>query len=122
VADFLRASDVRLRRAAVGALLSLETGQVADWLLPLLEDPDAQVRQGAVAAVGLSGDARARPALWKRLMEDPSAGVRAEAAYHLGELSGTDMQTLLRTAVQKETDPGVRRWIEAELKGLHAND
>lgn len=122
VADLLRASDVKLRRAAIRALILLDTGQVVEWLLPLLDDPDAEVRQGAVAAIGLSGDARLVTALRKRLLQDPSPAVRAEAAYHLGELSGHDTRGLLRAAVEKETDPDVRRWIEAELKGLRAND
>jgi HEAT repeat protein len=122
VPDLLRASDVKLRRAGVRALLSLDTGQVVDWLLPLLDDPDADVRQEAVAAIGLSGDPRAGPALSKRLVHDRSPAVRAEAAYHLGESSADDTETRLRAAAEKETDAGVRRWIEAELKGLRAND
>jgi HEAT repeat protein len=100
----------------------LDTGQVAGWLLPLLEDPDADVRQGAVAALGGSGDPRAAAALAMRLAHDPSAGVRAEAAYHLGESGGRHLRTVLQRAVEKETDRGVRRWIEAELRALPAND
>ena len=122
VAELLRASDVNLRRAAVRALLSLNTGEVVDWFLPLLNDPDTEVRQGAVAAIGLSGDGRAVRALGQRLMHDPSAAVRAEAAYHLGESNGQDLATLLSTAVKRETDPDVRRWIEAELKELRETD
>jgi len=122
VADLLRASDVHIRRAAVRALISLDTGQVIEWLLPLLDDPDAEVRQGAVSALGFSGDARVTAALRKRLVHDPSPAVRAEAAYHLGELSGQDTRPLLRAALEKETDHGVRRWIEAELKALRVND
>jgi HEAT repeat protein len=122
VTVLLRASDVQVRRAAVRALMSLDTEQVIEWLLPLLDDPDAEVRQGAVSALGLSGDTRVTAALRKRLVHDPSPAVRAEAAYHLGELSGQDMRPLLRLALEKETDQGVRRWIEAELKALRVND
>jgi HEAT repeat protein len=122
VTVLLRASDVQVRRAAVRALMSLDTEQVIEWLLPLLDDPDAEVRQGAVSALGLSGDTRVTAALRKRLVHDPSPAVRAEAAYHLGELSGQDMRPLLRLALEKETDHGVRRWIEAELKALRVND
>jgi HEAT repeat protein len=111
-----------VRRAAVRALLLLDTGQIAGWLLPLLDDPDAEVRQSAVAALGVSGDPRAATALATRLARDPSAGVRAEAAYHLGESSGRDVRTLLQTAVKKEADLGVRRWIEAELRTLRVSD
>ncbi|HKY70491.1 MAG TPA: HEAT repeat domain-containing protein [Nitrospira sp.] len=122
VADLLRGSDVHVRRAAVHALLALDTSQIASWLLPALDDPDAEVRQGAVAALGLSGDRRAETALLKRLFQDPAPAVRAEAAYHLGELGGLDTATVLRTAVEKEPDRGVRRWMEAELKALRVND
>jgi HEAT repeat protein len=122
LAERLQASDVELRRAAVRALMLLDAGQVVEWLLPLLNDPDAEVRQGAVAALGLSGDARAATALAKRLMEDPSPSVRVEAAYHLGKLSGKDTRRVLRAAVEKETDRGVRRWIEEELRALREND
>lgn len=122
MADLLRSSHVQVRRAAVRALLPLDTAQVVGWLLPLLADPDAEVRQGAVAALGFSGDARAATALWKRLVEDPSPAVRAEAAYHLGELSGLDTRRVLEAAVAKEADHGVRRWIEAELRALRGND
>jgi HEAT repeat protein len=122
VADLIRSSDVGVRRAAVRALLLVDTGQMAGWLLPLLDDPDAEVRQGAVAALSISGDARAAAALRKRLAEDPSPAVRAEAAYHLGELNGLDTRRVLQTAVVKEADPGVRRWIEAELKALRGSD
>ena len=122
VADLLRASDVQVRRAAVHTLLSVGSAQVAGWLLPLLNDPDVEVRQGAVAALGLSGDARAETALGQRLGQDGSPAVRAEAAYHLGKLRGQQTRLLLQTAVEKETDRGVRRWIEAELKAWRAND
>ena len=122
IADLLRASDVQLRRAAVRTLLLLDSAQVVEWLLPLLDDPDADVRQGAVAALGFSGDAKAAAALRKRLTQDLSPAVRAEAAYHLGRVSGQETRTVLRTAAEKETDRGVRRWIEAEIKALRAND
>jgi HEAT repeat protein len=122
VADLLRSSDAQVRRAAVRALLLLDTGQIAGWLLPVLDDSDADIRQAAVAALGASGDPRVATALATRLAQDPSAGVRAEAAYHLGESSGQQLRTVLQTAMQKEADRGVRRWIEAELRALRAND
>lgn len=122
VADLLRSSDVQVRQAALRAVLSLDTGQITEWLLPMLNDQDAEVRQMAVAALGFSGDPRAGSALARRLVQDPSPAVRAEAAYHLGKLSGLDPRTALHAAAVKESDSGVRRWIEAELKGLHGND
>lgn len=122
VADLLRASDVQVRRAAVRALLLGETGPFMEALLALLDDPDADVRQGAVAALSLSGDQRAAAALAKRLSNDPSPAVRAEAAYHLGHLGGAGIRARLHAVLEKESDRGVRRWIEAELRGLRASD
>ena len=122
VADILRAPDVQVRRAAVRALLQGETGPFMGALLPLVDDPDAEVRQGAVAALSMSGDPRAAAAVAKRLAQDPSPAVRAEAAYHLGHLSGAGSRARLHAALEKESDQGVRRWIEAELRGLRVND
>ena len=119
VADLLRSPHVEVRRAAVRALLVAETGPFMEALLPLLDDPDADVRQGAVAAVSLSGDSRVVAALEKRLAQDPAPAVRAEAAYHLGQVSGGAILARLHA---KESDAGVRRWIEEELKGLRVND
>jgi HEAT repeat protein len=119
VADLLRAPDVQVRRAAVRALLVVDTGPFVEALLPMMDDPDAEGRQGAVAALSLSGDPRAAAALEKRLAQDPSPAVRAEAAYHLGQLSGGGILARLQA---KESDPDVRRWIEAELRGLRVND
>lgn len=119
VADLLRSPHVQVRRAAVRALLVAETGPFMEALLPLLDDPDADVRQGAVAAVSLSGDSRVVAALEKRLAQDPAPAVRAEAAYHLGQVSGGAILARLHA---KESDAGVRRWIEEELKGLRVND
>jgi HEAT repeat protein len=121
-ADLLRAPDVEVRRAAVRALVTLDTGHIAGRLLPLLDDPDAEVRQTAVAALGFSGNASAGAALAMRLAKDPSPAVRAEAAYHLGRSNEPTIQTLLQTAAKLEADGGVRRWIEADLRVLRAND
>ena len=122
VVVLLRRPDVRVKRAAVRALLVGETAPFVEALLPLLDDPDADVRQGAVAAMSLSGDPRAAQALEKRLVRDPSPAVRAEAAYHLGKLSGGDVRTRLHAVLEKEPDQGVRRWIQAELRELRVND
>jgi HEAT repeat protein len=122
VADLLRAPDVEVRRAAVRALLLVETRPFTEALLPLLNDQDVEVRQGAVAALSLSGDQRAAAAVARRLAEDPSPAVRTEAAYHLGHLSGPAIRARLHAVLGKESDAGVRRWIEADVRGLRVND
>jgi HEAT repeat protein len=122
IATLAHVSDVRVRRAAVRALQSLDTSPVASVLLPLVEDPDAEVRQGAVACLGGSGDVRAGRVLQQRLTRDATPAVRAEAAYHLGEARGVDAHSVLQAALAKEPDGVVRRWIEAELRSLRVSD
>ena len=83
VVGLLRSSDVTIRRAAVRALLQVDSSQSVPALLAAGRDSDAEVRQGIVAAVGEWGGATVSPWLRERLAQDPSPGVRAEAAYRL---------------------------------------
>jgi HEAT repeat protein len=112
VLGLLRSSDATIRRASVQALLQINASQ---WLPALIEaghDSDAEVRQGIVAAVGEWGGAAVSPWLSERLAQDPSPGVRAEAAYRLGMLSDLGTRAALETAVAKDADSGVRRWAK----------
>ena len=122
ITTLAQGTDVRVRRIAVQALQSLDTSPVASALLPLADDPDAEVRQGTVACLGNSDDVRAGRVLKQRLAQDPSPAVRAQAAYHLGEVRGIDARSVLEAAAAKELDSGVRRWIEAELRSLRGSD
>lgn len=122
ITTLAQAADVRVRRTVVHALQSLDTSPVASALLPLADDSDAEVRQGTVACFGNSDDVRAGRVLIQRLAQDPSPAVRAQAAYHLGEVRGIDARSVLQAAAAKERDSGVRRWIEAELRSLRGSD
>ena len=55
-----------------------------------------------------------RPPPWirERLVEDPSPGVRAEAAYRLGLLGDPEARAALNTTIEKDPDSGVRRWAK----------
>ena len=112
VVGLLRSSDVTIRRAAVRALLQVDSSQSVSALVAAGRDSDAEVRQGIVAAVGEWDGAAASPWLRERLAQDPSPGVRAEAAYRLGMLSDLDTRAALETAVAKDPDSGVRRWAK----------
>ena len=112
VLGLLRSSDVTIRRAAVQALLQVDASQLVTALVAAGRDTDAEVRQGIVAAVGEWGGAAVSPWLRERLAQDPSPGVRAEAAYRLGMLSDLDTRAALETAVAKDADSGVRRWAK----------
>ena len=112
VVGLLRSSDVTIRRTAVRALLQVDSSQSVPELVAAGRDSDAEVRQGIVAAVGEWGGAAVSPWLRERLAQDPSPGVRAEAAYRLGMLSDLDTRAALETAVAKDADSGVRRWAK----------
>lgn len=123
VVSLVQASDVHVRRAAIRALLQSDTSHWVPQLLPALHDPDTEVRQGAVAVLeGAPGNPQVRTEIQKRLAHDSSPAVRAEAAYHLGELGGVETRSVLQEALKNDRDKGVKRWIEAELKSLHGSD
>jgi len=112
VLGLLRSSDVTIRRAAARALLQVDSSQSVPALVAAGRDSDAEVRQGIVAAAGEWGGAAVSPWLRERLAQDPSPGVRAEAAYRLGMLSDPDTRAALNTTVVKDPDSGVRRWAK----------
>lgn len=123
VVSLVQSSDMHVRRAAIRALLQSDTSHWVPQLLPALHDPDTEVRQGAVAVLeGAPGNPQVRTEIHKRLAHDSSPAVRAEAAYHLGELGGVETRSVLQEALKNDRDKGVRRWIEAELKSLHGSD
>jgi HEAT repeat protein len=96
----------------VRALLQINASQWVPALLEAGRDSDAEVRQGIVAAVGEWGGVEVSPWLSERLAQDPSPGVRAEAAYRLGMLSDLGTRAALDTAAAKDADSGVRRWAK----------
>jgi len=112
VVGLLRLSDAMIRRAAVRALLQVDSSQSVPALIAAGGDPDAEVRQGIVAAVGEWGGVAVSPWIRERLAEDPSSGVRAEAAYRLGILSDPEARAALNRTVAKDPDSGVRRWAK----------
>ena len=79
-------------------------------LVQALSDPDAGVRQGAIAALGELADVRALPVIRDRLLKDPDGGVRSEAAFRLGKFGDRTVVPALRSAAAGDADAGVRRW------------
>lgn len=112
VVGLLRSSDATIRKAAVRALLQVDSSQWVPALVAGGRDSDEEVRQGIVAAVGEWGGPAVSPWLRERLVQDPSPGVRAEAAYRLGILSDPDTRAALNTTIAKDPDSGVRRWAK----------
>ena len=112
VVELLRSSDATIRRAVVRALLQIDSSRSVPALVAAGRDADAEVRQGIVAALGEWGGAAVSPWIRERLVEDPSPGVRAEAAYRLGILNDPEARAALNTTVAKDPDSGVRRWAK----------
>ena len=106
----MQSTDVTIRRAVVKALLQVDASQLVPALVTAGRDSDGEVRQGIVAAVGEWGGGAGSPWLRERLAEDPSPGVRAEAAYRLGRRSDLDTKAALEKAMAKDSDSGVRSW------------
>jgi len=111
-------SDVETRRAVVQALTWLEAGSAHHALLTALNDPDAQVRQGAIAALGEMVDPRSLPAIRDRLLKDTDAGMRAEAAYRLGKFGDRAIVPALQSVSARDHDAVVRRWAEWALEQI----
>jgi HEAT repeat protein len=117
IIEVVRRGPVHARLAAIHALAWLEAPAAYPALVKALDDSDAQVRQAAVAALGELADRRAVSHLFKRLAKDPAPGVRAEAAYRLGQLDGPVVLPALRAA-STDADPGVRRWAAAAIRTI----
>ena len=122
IVSLVRVSDVHVKRAALRALMEADTGHWVPLILPALDDPDVEVRQTAMAVLATSGNSEARTRIYRRFAQDSSAAVRAEAAYHMGELAGSEARAVLQAALKREPDKEVRRWIEAELTSLRGSD
>jgi len=115
VVGLLRSPDATIRKFAVWALLQVDSSQWVPALVAAGGDSDAEVRQGIVAAVGEWGGSGVSPWLREYLARDPSAGVRAEAAYRLGMLSDPDARAALNRTIAQDPDGGVRRWAKRGL-------
>ncbi|HEX2055911.1 MAG TPA: HEAT repeat domain-containing protein [Nitrospiraceae bacterium] len=108
----LKDPETTTRRAAIQALLQVEMPGVFSQVTLAAKDPDAEVRQGAVATLGEWWGAKAIPILRDRLVHDEAAGVRAEAAYQLGKIGDDRLVKELRRAAETDKDEAVRRWAQ----------
>jgi HEAT repeat protein len=114
----LTEGSLQARRSAILALGLLESPLAYDGLLNGLLDGDAEVRQGAIAALGELGDRRAAPSIMTRLRHDTDAGVRTQAAYQLGTLGDETSLPALRIAAVDDPSEHVRRWAQHAIEVL----
>jgi hypothetical protein len=110
----LSSRDVDVKKAAVQALLQVDSTSWLPQITSALHDVDPEVRQGLVAALGEWGGSMAGPWLQDRLAQDLSPAVRVEAVYRLGKIGGSEMKAVL----EKDADQDVRRWARQARKEL----
>jgi len=114
----LTVGEVKSRRAVVQALMQLEGKEAYSSLLAALKDSDADVRQGAIAALGELGDRQVLPSLRKILLADRSVGVRTEAAYRIGKLGDQADLTSLQKAAKEDTTAIVHLWTTWAIENI----
>jgi hypothetical protein len=120
IVELLRDRRVDVRRSSGHALFVVGApGTIADQaLVEATHDPDASVRQWAIAALADSGAAASAPVIVERLGNDTSEAVRAEAAYRLRYLGGTVVEKELEASGAREKSEGVARWARHSVASL----
>ncbi len=117
IAALLRDRRVEVRRSSGHALLVVNAaGTVVDQaLVDATHDPDALVRQWAVAALAESGAAGSAPVIVERLAHDTAEAVRAEAAYRLRYVKGHLIEEQLVAAAGQDKSANVARWARHSI-------
>lgn len=102
-------ADDDRRARVVEVLAEMRAPAAVEPLTGLLRDPRSEVRVDAVAALGMTGDRRAVPALHAAYADDPSPQVRYEALTSLGLLADPQSVPLLVEAT-RSADQYARLW------------
>lgn len=120
--DLLRDRRVEVRRSSGHALglVDIPGAIVNQALVEATHDPDASVRQWAVAALGESGHAGSAPVLVDRLIHDDSEAVRAEAAYRLRYIGDDSVVKELEAWGARDKSANVARWAQHSVASLRA--
>jgi HEAT repeat protein len=110
ITDALASPALEVRSAAVDVVLLVAGFNGFGPLLPLLGDPDVNLRAHVARVVGELRLVDAKSALSGLLMTDANPLVRKAAAWALGRIGGA--QDVLAVQAGKETDPLVKSAIE----------
>lgn len=121
-----RAASETVRGRALSALGYARTARAHSFLenfiiekTPSSAPVDRVLVRRAAASLGWQGGARVVEVL-APLLDNSDAEVRLDAAAALGLARARDAEGPLRARLAVETDPGVRRQIEAALKAVTA--
>lgn len=112
--------EPRVRAAALSALRQVEGFQDGNVAIPLLADPDQQVRVQAIFTVAALHTSAATPDLVRLLQGDDSVDVRKRAAWALGRVhaSATVAAPALGHAASADPSPLVRSLASTALASL----
>ncbi len=108
-------SNPETQRTIVQALAQFEFPFAYPLFIQALKSSDHRIRQAAIAGLGELGDPRGLLVLRTRLLQDPSVGVRSEAAFRLGKLGSSADIPALRQAQETDPTPMVHFWATWSL-------
>jgi HEAT repeat protein len=110
-------NDFFLRLMSIRSLVAWKAPEAYPVLVRSLEDSLPDIRVLALTGLARLGDPKAVDPVLARL-SDADPAVRALAVQTLGHLGGPKVRLQLEAMQQKESDPGVRGALEAELSRL----
>jgi hypothetical protein len=113
-------SDAQVRAASLVALRTIRGNRDGSVALALVTDGDEGVRTQAVTTIGMFKYGAGAAALTTALVSDPSATVRKNAAWALGEIGAPSSVAggTLQTAATSDPSPLVRSLSRAALTKL----
>jgi HEAT repeat protein len=112
-----QAPAAEARRAAAAALGRIRAAEAVHALVAALErEADAGVRQAIAGSLGLIGDVAALPPLVKAARLSAEQEVRLAAAEALQRIGGEEAMAALRSLLETERHPGVRRHLERWIR------
>ncbi|WP_342347791.1 HEAT repeat domain-containing protein [uncultured Nitrospira sp.] len=114
-------STIDTQRTIIQSLAHFEFPFSYSVYLQALESPDSLTRQSAIAGLGELGDPRGLPFLRTHLLQDPSVGVRSEAAFRLGKLGTSADVSALKQAMETDPTPNVHFWSSWALVQIDPN-
>jgi len=92
--------DVRVRQAIISALEKIGGDRASDLLLAMAEDPDREIREAAIIALGIIGKSDIAPELINLALKRRTEGIQIIVA--LGNFGGEDAKKFLSNIL---TDP-----------------